>query len=176
MPHVVIASSSTSAAAALSPPPAALHPVLRILKRPSASTSASASSIRSTPSGNSSSSRPSESSPPPPGGPQSYAEREAAYHAARERIFGEAASASSPSPSSGGIAPESLRARSPTSTSPGVASGPTVAVPISREPKGPPVGGPRQGGGKLSEESAQGGDGSRGFVNRRGKRRGGGRP
>ncbi|KAI0828206.1 hypothetical protein BC628DRAFT_1364590 [Trametes gibbosa] len=141
MPHVVMASSSTSAAAALSPPPAALQPVLRILKRPSASTTASPSTLQSAPTSG------------------SYAEREAAYHAARERIFGEAASPSGPSPGSGGITPEGTRARSPTSALSGVRGGQAVTT-----------------GERLSGGREQGGDGEKGFANRRGKRRGGGRP
>ncbi|KAL7284559.1 hypothetical protein ACG7TL_001851 [Trametes sanguinea] len=116
MPQVVIAGSSTSNAAALSPPPAALQPVMRILKRPSASPSSSASS-------------PGSSSANDPSTSKSYAEREARYQAARERIFGgsqPAADATDAQQSEGGA-----NARSAANATP---------VRITREPKGPPSG------------------------------------
>ncbi|KAI0357846.1 hypothetical protein OH77DRAFT_1421970 [Trametes cingulata] len=118
MPQVVIANSSTSAAAALSPPPAALQPTLRILKRPSASGS------NSTPSSSGSSSP--SSSATNADASKSYAEREARYQAARERIFGEAPDTTNP--------PRS------TTSSPRAANGPQAApaVQIAREPRGPP--------------------------------------
>ena len=75
MPELVISSQSSTA---VPPPPAALQPSLRILKRPSTSDSAS----------------PHAASPSPAAEQQrSYAEREAQYQAARERIFGDSGSA-----------------------------------------------------------------------------------
>ncbi|KZT01622.1 uncharacterized protein LAESUDRAFT_763621 [Laetiporus sulphureus 93-53] len=70
MPELVISASST--APVVSPPPAAFQPALRILKRPTSSASSSASAT-----------------PPPPltESQKSYAEREAQYQAARQRIF-----------------------------------------------------------------------------------------
>ncbi|OBZ66703.1 SUZ domain-containing protein 1 [Grifola frondosa] len=68
MPELVISGSSTTTT--VSPPPAAFQPALRILKRPNAATATSSSSF--TPSSDAQ---------------KSYAEREAQYHAARERIF-----------------------------------------------------------------------------------------
>ncbi|KAI0364524.1 hypothetical protein BV20DRAFT_1125569 [Pilatotrama ljubarskyi] len=142
MPQVVIANSSTSAAAALSPPPAALQPTLRILKRPSASASSSSGST---------SPQPSASSPPPTDA-SSYAEREARYQAARERIFGEAPAAAN-------------ALRSTTPASPQTTNGPQAVptVQIAREPKGPPPSAAAQGMGDPASGDV------RGFVSRRGK-------
>ncbi|PCH37584.1 hypothetical protein WOLCODRAFT_140947 [Wolfiporia cocos MD-104 SS10] len=73
MPELVISGAST--ASVVSPPPAAFQPALRILKRPPAASSAPrASSASSVPA-------------PPELRARSYAEREAQYQAARERIF-----------------------------------------------------------------------------------------
>lgn len=66
MPQLVISASSTTST--VSPPPAAFQPTLRILKRPNASTTSSATA-------------------PSSDLQKSYAEREAQYVAARQRIF-----------------------------------------------------------------------------------------
>ncbi|OSC96499.1 hypothetical protein PYCCODRAFT_1441025 [Trametes coccinea BRFM310] len=140
MPQVVIAGSSTSNAAALSPPPAALQPVMRILKRPSASPSSSASS-------------PGSSTANDPSASKSYAEREARYQAARERIFGESQPATETTDAQ---QPEGgANARSATNATP---------VRITREPKGPP---PRTATQKDPDLGAE----VRGFSSRRGAKR-----
>jgi hypothetical protein len=64
MPQVVITSSTVS------PPPAALQPSIRILKRPSASTPSPPTALAADTQ------------------PKSFADREAEYQSARERIFG----------------------------------------------------------------------------------------
>ncbi|KAI0768250.1 hypothetical protein BD413DRAFT_614581 [Trametes elegans] len=162
MPQVVIAGSSTSGAAALSPPPAALQPVLRILKRPSASGSATPSST---------SSGTSSPAPSAAGGglsaSNSYAEREARYQAARERIFGDSAVPDSrkaeAKKKAGSAASADIKGAGAEATS--------VPVQIAREPKGPPSGA-RDGGAVASGGNiGQNGD-SRGFTSRRGKKRG----
>jgi len=71
MPQLVISSSTMGSSSTLPPPPAAFQPSLRILKRPCATPSTSASSSSSDLQ------------------KKSYAEREAQYQAARERIFGD---------------------------------------------------------------------------------------
>ncbi|EMD37137.1 hypothetical protein CERSUDRAFT_95399 [Gelatoporia subvermispora B] len=68
MPQLVLSSSSTTTS--VPPPPAAFQPTLRILKRPSASPGSSITNI-----------------PTQAEKQRSYAEREAQYQAARERIF-----------------------------------------------------------------------------------------
>lgn len=73
MPEVILTTSGTSTSAA--PPPEALQQPMRILKRPSASSSTSSSSVSSL---NSSG----------VGGATTLKDREAAYQAARARIFG----------------------------------------------------------------------------------------
>ncbi|KAI0634049.1 hypothetical protein C8Q77DRAFT_1109605 [Trametes polyzona] len=155
MPQVVIANTSTSVTAALSPPPAALQPVLRILKRPSASSPNPSPSATgsSSPGSGSSTSIASQL-----GTPQSYAAREAAYHAARERIFG-----------------ESTRESPTATTKSGQQPAASASVPIAREPKGPPSGITDQATDVSSIAGGQAGN-ARGFANRRGRRRGAGRP
>ena len=141
MPELVMSGSSTSGSSAVSPPPAAFQPVLRILKRPTATTSSSASSVTST-----SSSDPSSNS---------FADREARYQAARDRIFRESGSTSG----------------SPNATMTGASQTSPLLVQIARDPKGPPP----QDGPASASGRGQGGD-SRGFGHRRGKRRGGHKP
>ncbi|KAI0767231.1 hypothetical protein C8Q74DRAFT_1278994 [Fomes fomentarius] len=138
MPELVISGSSTSGNATVSPPPAAFQPVLRILKRPTASSS----SVSPTPSSSSDSQV------------STYAEREARYQAARERIFGDTdSSPGSPDPSN----PNTNGAEK---TSP-------PSVQIAREPKGPPA-----QDGSISPSGKGQDEDFRGFRNRRGKRRG----
>lgn len=72
MPELVISRPSTGPSV-VSPPVTAIQAPLRILKRPSASSTASASSSLTNASASS----------------KSFAEREAKYQAARERIFGD---------------------------------------------------------------------------------------
>ena len=144
MPELVIAGSSTSGSSAASPPPAAFQPVLRILKRPTATPSSSTSSITTSSIASSKASS------------NTYAEREARYQAARDRIFGD----TSPAPSS----PED----------PNLQKGAALRtnlppVQVSREPKGPPV----LPSGATSPSSRGDSSDSRGFSSRRGKRRGG---
>ncbi|KAI8989636.1 hypothetical protein BD414DRAFT_484758 [Trametes punicea] len=156
MPQVVIAGSSTCHSTALSPPPAALQPVLRILKRPSASTSTTTSMAGSP------SPRASATSSPSPSldASKSYAEREARYQAARERIFGESPDGN-----------KSADGSSSTTTSANNNSD-GVSVQIAREPKGPPSrpsGERRTAPGGSQEQTVD----ERGFSSRRGGRRGG---
>ncbi|KAJ8475187.1 hypothetical protein ONZ51_g6719 [Trametes cubensis] len=153
MPQVVIAGSSTSGTAALSPPPAALQPVLRILKRPQAS--ATASSSNSSSPGHSAAGSPAPSAD----GPKSYAEREARYQAARERIFGEGGVGATSSESGKDIA--NLARGGP---NPG-----NIPVQIAREPKGPPSTDATATGNKYQANDP------RGFSSRRGKRGGRGK-
>ncbi|KAM5539710.1 hypothetical protein V8D89_006523 [Ganoderma adspersum] len=150
MPQLVMAGSGTGSTAATSPPPAAFQPALRILKRPiaSPSSSSSASSVPTLGSGSSNSSS------------STYAEREARYQAARDRIFGD----SSPSPD----APNE-QSQPKTQTSAPKPSPPQVR--IAREPKGPPA---ADVDATSPDGRGQGGD-PRGFGSRRGKRRGGGK-
>ncbi|KAI1790106.1 hypothetical protein LXA43DRAFT_532584 [Ganoderma leucocontextum] len=151
MPELVIAGSSTSGAAATSPPPAAFQPSLRILKRPTASSSSS-SSASSLPTAGSGSSNASSST---------YAEREARYQAARDRIFGN----NSPSPGTPSEPSQPKTQNSAPKRSP-------PSVQIVREPKGPSIADPEA----TSPDGRGQGDDSRGFGSRRGKRRGGGKP
>ncbi|TBU42965.1 hypothetical protein BD309DRAFT_865220 [Dichomitus squalens] len=146
MPELVIAGSSTSGPSVTSPPPAAFQPVLRILKRPTATPSPSTS-----PSSVSASSSPSSNAPS-----GTYAEREARYRAARDRIFGDSSPSSDTPGESGLQTPQALKKSPP-------------PVEITREPKGPPI---AQAG---ADGRGQGGD-IRGFGSRRGKRKGAGQP
>ena len=151
MPQLVMAGSGTGSVGATSPPPAAFQPALRILKRPTASpsSSSSTSSIPTLGSGSSNSSS------------GTYAEREARYQAARDRIFGD----SSPSPVTSEQRPPKTQTSAPKSSPP--------QVQITREPKGPPA-----ADADATSPGGRGQDGdSRGFGSRRGKRRGaGGKP
>jgi len=106
MPQLIIGSSSTTTV--VPPPPAAFQPTLRILKRPSASPGSS------TP--NTSAATEAQ---------RSYADREAQYQAARERIFREGTK--SPPGSDAG-------AKSPPLSGD---SGSSTPVRIIRNPKGP---------------------------------------
>ena len=152
MPQLVMAGSGTGSVGATSPPPAAFQPALRILKRPTASpsSSSSASSVPTLGSGSSSSSS------------GTYAEREARYQAARDRIFGD----SSPSPgASNDQSQPKTQASAPKLNPP--------QVRIAREPKGPPA---VDADATSPDGRGRGGD-SRGFGSRRDKRRGaGGKP
>ncbi|OCH87161.1 hypothetical protein OBBRIDRAFT_796476 [Obba rivulosa] len=110
MPELIIGSSSTTLA--VPPPPAAFQPTLRILKRPSASPGSSTQGTYAAPET-----------------PRSYAEREAQYQAARERIFREGTK--SPAGSEG-------RGRDRIKSPPRSEElGSSVPVKIIREPKGP---------------------------------------
>ncbi|KAL1939451.1 hypothetical protein VTO73DRAFT_10007 [Trametes versicolor] len=149
MPQVVIASSSTSTAATLSPPPAAIQPVLRILKRPSATS-------HITPSSSGTSSPGSSITGTQTGASHSYAAREAAYHAARERIFGEGGVDESSESVPGIRAQTSPKAKGDRAATP-------AAVPIAREPKGPPSA--ETTGQKSPRGRDQSGE-SKGFANR----------
>ncbi|KAI9068655.1 hypothetical protein FKP32DRAFT_1587507 [Trametes sanguinea] len=143
VPQVVIAGSSTSAA--LSAPPAAFQPVMRILKRPSASPSPSSSSSGSPTANDQSASK-------------SYAEREARYQAARERIFGESRPAT-----------EATDAQPPETG--GGAAVPTP-VRITREPRGPPSASSTETStASLGATSNAYGTIERGFSSRRGATR-----
>lgn len=150
MPQFVMGGLSTGGASVTSPPPAAFQPALRILKRPTASPS-SFSSTSSLPTPGSGSSSTSSST---------YAEREARYQAARDRIFGD----NSPSPSTPNEPNQPSTQSSSSKPSPPL-------VRIVREPKGPPAAEPEA---MSSDGRSQSGD-SRGFGNGRGKRRGGGK-
>lgn len=108
MPEVVVSHNISSSV--VSPPPAAFQPALRILKRPSpsASSSSSQASIAATDL------------------QKSYAEREAQYQAARDRIFGEG----TPPSSNSAVKPPS-RKNSP------IPSPSITSVAIVRQPRGP---------------------------------------
>ncbi len=149
MPQLVMAGSHTGAAAT-SPPPAAFQPALRILKRPTASPSSSSSASSLPTSGNGSSNSSSDT----------YAEREARYQAARDRIFGD----SSPS-----LGRPNEQSQPKTQSSAPKPSPPQVQ--IAREPRGPPAADPDAA---SPDGKGQGGE-SRGFGSRRGKRRGAGK-
>lgn len=99
------------------------------------------------------------------GASHSYAAREAAYHAARERIFGEGGVDESAQSAPGARTQTFLKVKGDGAAAP--------AVPIAREPKGPSSAGTT--GQKSPGERDQSGE-SMGFANRRGKRRGGGKP
>ncbi|KAI0330021.1 hypothetical protein GY45DRAFT_1434996 [Cubamyces sp. BRFM 1775] len=160
MPQVVIAGSSTSGAAALSPPPAALQPVLRILKRPQASATSSTSMSPSP--GHSAAGSPALSTD----ASKSYAEREARYQAARERIFGEGGA---------GVAPEDGKDAQGIAKLTRSSSGPApVSVQIAREPKGPPSSSSADATATGNNHQAKAHD-TRGFSSRRGKRGGKGK-
>ncbi|TCD67360.1 hypothetical protein EIP91_000227 [Steccherinum ochraceum] len=134
---VVITSTGTSSSV-ISPPPAAFQPSLRILKRPSASSSSAASSSNGSDAQQ-----------------KTYAEREAQYQAARERIFGSGTTTPTQGVSTSDRNKRSS-ARYPGSP-PGSASPPPSTV--IRNPRGPEdttrTRGPDSGSG-------------RGFNNRRG--------
>ncbi|KAH9941538.1 hypothetical protein B0H21DRAFT_752379 [Amylocystis lapponica] len=144
MPELVISGSSITSTAP--PPTAAFQPALRILKRPTASQTSSSSSANTLTDTQ-----------------KSYAEREAQYQAARERIF-----------------QDNLQNRPITNKSPNGAhssqgdtdamppSGSAVAVKVVRNPRGPTV-----DNGKVQNPA---GGQPRGFVSRRGARGTQGRP
>lgn len=134
MPELVISGSSTTMIK--SPPPAALQPTLRILKRPAATSSAHASAV-------------------PSDTPKSYAEREAQYQAARERIFNDGRARSQ----SGGTERDGLVSDSTSAKS---KSG-VPSVQIVREPRGPSAQ-PEEG--QASQGNARA---LRGFTGRRHK-------
>ena len=142
MPEVVISSRSGASTA---PPPAALQPSMRILKRPSAAPV------------------PDSTSSSPALEQKTFADREAQYQAARERIFGDASSPSSNSipgtptllAKPGGSSSTSAN----TSSQPSRQSTPQVAaVNIIRDPRGP----------DPADAGAPGRGNSRGFRGRRG--------
>ncbi|EPS93426.1 hypothetical protein FOMPIDRAFT_1039093 [Fomitopsis schrenkii] len=130
MPELVSSGSGTSVA--LPPPPAAFQPALKILKRP---TTGPAS--------------PSTSAPSSADVQKSYAEREAKYQAARQRIFKDTAR-----PSATSDATSDVEARTPPPVD-------TASVKVIRAPRGPPADAPI-----TSADSKS----SRGFASKRGGR------
>ncbi|CAL1709502.1 unnamed protein product [Somion occarium] len=140
MPELVVSSSST--AASVAPPPAAFKPALRILKRPTLSTSASSSAL-------------SDSQQ------KSYAEREAQYQAARQRIFGADPSTKSAADSTSDS--DRSRRASPSSSLVSLQTQRTTAATIIRNPVGPDQ--PMQDPSNPSQNKA---GASRGFNRRKG--------
>ncbi|TFY53041.1 hypothetical protein EVJ58_g9669 [Rhodofomes roseus] len=137
MPELVMVGSGTSTV--LPPPPAAFQPTLKILKRPTAGASSSAPAAQSAVDAQ-----------------KSYAEREAQYQAARQRIF-------SDSPRQGGadgLSIDAERGATVKSRSPPPAD--TTSVRVLRAPRGPPV--------DPSASSATNAKPSRGFAGKRGGR------
>ncbi|KAK7683618.1 hypothetical protein QCA50_013456 [Cerrena zonata] len=122
MPELLISSSTMATSA---PPPAAFQPTLRILKRPTPSVSAASSGA-------------------PDSQQKSYAEREAQYQAARQRIFGAASPSTSVNFGDGDTSQEIIPPLSTNNT-----QGPCLPpATIIRNPKGPDVGhgdGPSKG-------------------------------
>lgn len=108
MPELVI-SASNATSTIVSPPPAAFQPALRILKRPTASSASSPSSVATGASD----------------AQKSFAEREAQYQAARERIFGGAADGST-----AGLTRTTANSR-------GISPSMTGAAIVTRNPLGP---------------------------------------
>lgn len=112
MPELLISSSTTASAA---PPPAAFQPALRILKRPTPSV-------------------PVPSTVAPDSQQKSYAEREAQYQAARQRIFGVDSTSPPVNPADSEPSPKSALPMSDSNT-----QGPRSS--IIRNPKGPDISG-----------------------------------
>jgi len=146
MPELVISGSST--ASVVPPPPAAFQPTLRILKRPTASSSNSAASAA------------------PQDTQKSYAEREAQYQAARERIFSKegartpAGRRDSAEDDGAQASTRAMNGRALASPSPAD----TIGVKVIRGPRGPSA---------LPGDDSQASSADvlppRGFVGRRGK-------
>jgi len=136
MPELVISPSSTGQAV-LPLPPAAFQPTLRILKRPSPSQSASTSSTSLA----SSQTR------------STFAEREAQYQEARNRIFGEKSGGSPSSP--GQERPGDERTTLESGKGEKITVKPSLTV--VRDPLGP----------SSESSSQQGGGPARGFGDRR---------
>ncbi|KAI0080457.1 hypothetical protein K474DRAFT_1657885 [Panus rudis PR-1116 ss-1] len=138
MPELVI--SSTSTTSTIPPPPAAFQPTLRILKRPAAAAP----------------------SPPPSsseGTQKTYAEREAQYQAARQRIFGQGNTISTPHIDSDG---SNTRGGEPSATT--QADSQRSAAPVLRQPRGPVESDPEN-----PKRSSSSGKPSRGFGRRKGQ-------
>jgi len=114
MPELVIASTSATSSS-VPPPPAAFQPSLRILKRPSASP---------TPTSIQSGSADLQ---------KSYAEREAQYQAARERIFG----GDSTTPPQGAATTEKNRKIANRSSGSIMENATAVSSTVIRNPRGP---------------------------------------
>lgn len=139
MPELVISASTATSLAAL-PPPAAFQPSLRILKRPSASPSPSSSAAVDSQQ-------------------KSFAEREAQYQAARDRIFG----GTPPSDASNTGRPIVKSRTPPSSTSPKLTSQNPPISNVIRNPRGPDAV-------SCDYPTAQSRGVSRGFRGRRGTR------
>ncbi|KAH8083354.1 hypothetical protein BXZ70DRAFT_958574 [Cristinia sonorae] len=146
MPELIISSTSTTSSV-VPPPAAAFQPSLRILKRPSASPS------------------PTPTAPSPNGTDaqqKSYAEREAQYQSARERIFGSSGESSMQSQTRTSF---SERNRITTTRLP-ESSPPPITSNVIRNPRGPAEPTSQDTHRPRGPEG-----GGRGFANRRGNAR-----